>query len=40
MEILQLDQQDWPFHMPQQFTDVEDFGMGQLSPMDLGLGGM
>ena len=33
-----LDQQDWPFHAFQQFTDDVDLGMGQLKALDLDLG--
>ena len=34
-----LDLQDKTFHEPQQVTDDVDFGVGQLKPLDLGLGG-
>ena len=34
-----LDQQDWPFHMSQQFTNEIDFRAGQLRALDLDLGG-
>ena len=33
-----LDQQNWPFHVPQQFTDDVDFRVGQPKAMDLGMG--
>jgi hypothetical protein len=32
-------QQDWHFHMLQQFTDDVNFGMGELKALDLGLDG-
>ena len=35
-----LYQQDQSFHMPQQFTDDVDFGVGQLKAPVLGLGGI
>ena len=34
-----LDQQDWPFHVPQPVMDDVDFGVGQLKALDLRLGG-
>ena len=34
-----LEQQDWPFHVPQQFTIYVHLGVGQLKALDLGLDG-
>jgi hypothetical protein len=34
-----LDLKNWPFHLLQQFKDGVDFVVGQLKPLDLGLGG-
>lgn len=33
------DQQDWPFHGPQQFKDDLEFSVGQLKALNLGLSG-
>jgi hypothetical protein len=32
-----LDPKDWTFHVPQQFTDGVDLGVGQLKALDLEL---
>lgn len=34
-----LDLKDWPLHLLQQFIDRVDVRVGQLRPLDLGLGG-